>query len=108
MKKVGNDGVIKELVSKGLDAQVTNSIQDLLELDNSSFEIVSRKYGIQDKPGALEVQSLQNIIHDLGLEQICKFDPFLSRGLSFYTGAVYEIFDDFCLFLFKLRRWWSL
>ncbi|KRE92196.1 histidine--tRNA ligase [Paenibacillus sp. Soil766] len=93
IKKVGNDGVIKELVSKGLDAQVTNSIKELLELNNSSFEIVSRKYGIQDKPGALEVQSLQNIIHDLGLEQICKFDPFLSRGLSFYTGTVYEIFD---------------
>ena len=29
----------------------------------------------------------------VGLQDICVFDPFLSRGLSFYTGTVYEIFD---------------
>lgn len=93
--KIGNEGVIKELASKGLEAQVTNAIKELIEieLDNSSFDIVSRKYGIQDNRGTLEVQSLQKIIQDLGLEEICKFDPFLSRGLSFYTGTVYEIFD---------------
>jgi histidyl-tRNA synthetase len=93
IEKIGNNGVIKELVSKGLDSQVSNAIKDLIELDNPTFEIVSRKYGIQENPGALKVQSLQEIIQNLGLEQICKFDPFLSRGLSFYTGTVYEIFD---------------
>ncbi|MFD0715669.1 histidine--tRNA ligase [Paenibacillus sp. GCM10027626] len=93
IEKIGKDGVIKELVSKGLDAQVINAIANLIELDNPTFENVARKYGIQENPGALEVQCLQDIIQKLGLAQICKFDPFLSRGLSFYTGTVYEIFD---------------
>lgn len=93
IKKIGNVGVINELVSKGLDVQVTNAIKDLIEMDNPTFEMVLNKYGMQEYPGALEVQYLHNIIQSLGLEQICKFDPFLSRGLSFYTGTVYEIFD---------------
>ncbi|MDR6880469.1 histidine--tRNA ligase [Bacillus sp. 3255] len=93
IEKVGNVGVINELVSKGLDSQVINAIKGLMELGNPTFEMVSYKYGIQETPGSLEVQYLQNIIQNLGLEQICKFDPYLSRGLSFYTGTVYEIFD---------------
>lgn len=93
IEKIGNDAVIKELVSKGLDSQVTNAINDLIQLENPTFENVSSKYAIEESRGAQEVQSLQNIIQKLGLEQSCKFDPFLSRGLSFYTGTVYEIFD---------------
>lgn len=93
IEKIGNDAAIKELVSKGLDSQVTNAINDLIQLENPTFENVSSKYAIEESRGAQEVQSLQNIIQKLGLEQSCKFDPFLSRGLSFYTGTVYEIFD---------------
>jgi len=93
IEKIGNDEVIKELVSKGLDAQVTNAINDLIQLDNPTFENIATKYAIQESPGAQEVQSLQDIIQKLGLEQVCKFGPYLSRGLSFYTGTVYEIFD---------------
>ncbi|MBP1994893.1 histidine--tRNA ligase [Paenibacillus eucommiae] len=98
VEKIGNDGVRKELVSKGLDAQIINGITELIEMKGQTFEQVSGKYGIQNYPGALEVQVLQNLIEKLGLGQACKFDPFLSRGLSFYTGTVYEIFDAEGLF----------
>ncbi|TYP78945.1 ATP phosphoribosyltransferase regulatory subunit [Paenibacillus methanolicus] len=93
IEKIGNDGVIEELVSIGLDAQVTDAITDLIQLGNPTFEHVSKKYATKENLGVQEVQSLQEIIEKLGLEQICTFDPFLSRGLSFYTGTVYEIFD---------------
>ncbi|WP_028551422.1 histidine--tRNA ligase [Paenibacillus sp. UNC451MF] len=91
--KIGNEGVIQELADKGLDAQVTKAITELIQLDDPTFKQISDLYGIVDSKGSLEVQALQELIQELGLDQTCKFDPFLSRGLSFYTGTVYEIFD---------------
>ncbi|AIQ66144.1 histidyl-tRNA synthetase [Paenibacillus stellifer] len=93
LKKIGLDGVMQELRSKGLDAQTAAAIMELIQLDNPAFEDVSGMYGIQDKPGAQEVRSLQALIEQIGLAEIGRFDLFLSRGLSFYTGTVYEIFD---------------
>ncbi|WNQ14329.1 histidine--tRNA ligase [Paenibacillus aurantius] len=93
LEKIGKEGVLLELIGKGLPAKVIQAMTELLEGGNPAFEDVSRAYGIQAKPGAQEVRSLQEIIRKLGLEPMCRFDPFLSRGLSFYTGTVYEIFD---------------
>lgn len=93
LAKIGLNGVKKELVDKGLDAVVTDAILEWMEWGNTSLEEVADKYGIGESSGALEAYALQEIIRNLGLEQICVFDPFMSRGLSFYTGTVYEIFD---------------
>lgn len=91
--KIGAGGVIQELADKGLDAHVTNAITDLIRLGHPTLEQLLERYRIQHSKGSLEVQTLQELIHKLGLETTCVFDPFLSRGLSFYTGTVYEIFD---------------
>lgn len=93
IKKVGKEDIVTELESKGLDIRIIDEILGLIDTENPTFEQISCKYGIQKYPGALEVMALQELIVKLDLEQICKFDPFLSRGLSFYTGTVYEIFD---------------
>lgn len=93
IEKIGKDGVIKELISKGLDSQVTRRITELVEMKKPTFEYIANKYGIRGGKGALEVLDLQNLIENIELDSLCKFDPFLSRGLSFYTGTVYEIFD---------------
>lgn len=93
LDKIGMDGVKEELVSKGLDARITKAIAELIEMDDPSFEKISAAYGVEQNRGAQEVLALQHMIRQLGLGPVCKFDPFLSRGLSFYTGTVYEIFD---------------
>jgi histidyl-tRNA synthetase len=49
--------------------------------------------GLEKSEGANEVIAVQSLITATGLDALCRFDPFLSRGLSFYTGTVYEIFD---------------
>lgn len=93
LAKIGMDGVIGELAEKGMDAGVTEAIVNLIETNNPSPEALAIKYDISDSAGMLEVLALQTIIRSLGLERTCVFNPFLSRGLSFYTGTVYEIFD---------------
>jgi histidyl-tRNA synthetase len=91
--KIGEAGIVQELCDKGLDAAVICKIVELAGMEQPSFAEVSLKFGVVETRGAEEVLALQRIIDRLELGGVCVFDPFLSRGLSFYTGTVYEIFD---------------
>lgn len=93
LEKIGNEGVVKELISKGFAPQVVSAITELIGMADPSFELLSSTYGLEQTKGSSEVRTLQQLIDKISLASICKFDPFLSRGLSFYTGTVYEIFD---------------
>ncbi|OBZ14866.1 histidine--tRNA ligase [Bacillus sp. FJAT-27264] len=93
LQKVGTAGVKSELTAKGLNSDTTAAILELIGLENPGFEQLCSKYNLTGQPGAVEVLALQTLISKIGLQEICQFDPFLSRGLSFYTGTVYEIFD---------------
>lgn len=93
IEKIGREGVRQELVSKVLAPEVCDHILEFVDLKEPSFEQIVGRYRVGDNPGAREVQMLQDMLQRVGLEQDCVFDPFLSRGLSFYTGTVYEIFD---------------
>ncbi|WP_018754412.1 histidine--tRNA ligase [Paenibacillus terrigena] len=94
IEKIGPTGIQEELNTKGLSKQVTDAILEFAAKKDWTFVDVCSKYeGLEERPGAVEVRALQALIQSLGLSQACPFDPFLSRGLSFYTGTVYEIFD---------------
>ena len=54
------------------------------ELENTNVELLIE--------GINELNSLDKLIKDLNLD-LCKFTPFLARGLEIYTGTVWEIFD---------------
>ncbi|OKP84970.1 histidine--tRNA ligase [Paenibacillus sp. P3E] len=93
LAKIGSTGVLAELMEKGLTPAATGKLKELLDMDAPSLDELAVKYELDGKPGLLEVLALQQLIAGIGLAEICVFDPFLSRGLSFYTGTVYEIFD---------------
>lgn len=93
LAKIGSGGVLAELTDKQLTADTVRRIADLLELDNPGFGQLMERYSLEGQPGTLEVLALQQLIDAIGLGTVCVFDLFLSRGLSFYTGTVYEIFD---------------
>ncbi|TCZ80154.1 histidine--tRNA ligase [Paenibacillus albiflavus] len=93
LAKIGAAGVQEELLAKGLYAKVTNAILELITRKDTTYEQLAANYGLEESKGSMEVQTLQRLIQKTGLEHSCLFDPFLSRGLSFYTGTVYEIFE---------------
>lgn len=93
LAKIGSGGVLVELTDKNLTAETITLISELLELENPGFAELVERYKLEEQPGTLEVLALQQLIDAVGLADVCVFDPFLSRGLSFYTGTVYEIFD---------------
>ncbi|MEV5029078.1 histidine--tRNA ligase [Paenibacillus sp. LPE1-1-1.1] len=93
LAKIGEAGVREELLQKNLAEDAIAAIEELLALKEPTLEKLMDKYGIRNSRGALEVQAVHEILCKIGLGQACVFDPFLSRGLSFYSGTVYEIFD---------------
>lgn len=74
-EKIGEEEVARELVNKGLTIPAAKA----------AFESVKK---------ATLSQSLKNIINltiNLGVDKnALKFDPFLARGLDYYTGMVFE------------------
>lgn len=93
LAKIGCGGVLAELAGKQLGEDTVQKIDELLTLENPGLGQLVEKYMLEGLPGAGEVVALQQLIDGVGLGRVCTFDPFLSRGLSFYTGTVYEIFD---------------
>lgn len=93
LHKVGIRGVQSELAEKQLNPETIQSMLDLIGLEHPDFEQLCSRYNLTGLPGAMEVLALQGLLSAIGLGETCRFDPFLSRGLSFYTGTVYEIFD---------------
>ncbi|NIK69700.1 histidine--tRNA ligase [Paenibacillus sp. BK720] len=93
LEKAGSDGVLEELRNKGITWSTVDEIAELMAMSEPSITLVAERYDLKESKGAAEVYALQALIDKLKLSDICRFDPFLSRGLSFYTGTVYEIFD---------------
>lgn len=94
LEKIGKDGVRDELIQKGLTDEYILKLlsildqgeNDLLEnlRDNPSNEFI--------KQGIKELDELVNYLESLGIKNICRFTPFLARGLEIYTGTVFEVF----------------
>lgn len=93
LDKIGREGVRKELADKVIDPEICRSVLSFVDLKEPTFEQITRTYNLEPGRGAREVQILQSLLQRVGLQDVCVFDPFLSRGLSFYTGTVYEIYD---------------
>ncbi|WP_339217897.1 histidine--tRNA ligase [Paenibacillus sp. FSL W7-1332] len=93
LDKMGKEGVRQELAGKELASAICRQILDFVDLKEPTLAQITSTYNLDNERGAREVQILQNMLQRVGLQNICVFDPFLSRGLSFYTGTVYEIFD---------------
>lgn len=76
LEKIGQDEVTRELVNKGLT-------------------IPAAKTALESVKKAALSQNLKNIINlaiNLGVDKnALKFDPFLARGLDYYTGMVFEV-----------------
>lgn len=85
---------IKDMLKEFNDEKVIDNVFDyfkysLEELTNSLSDINNQNL----IDGLNELNSLTILIKDLKMD-LCKFTPFLARGLEIYTGCVWEIFDS--------------
>lgn len=91
LDKIGEDGVIKELESIGIAESNIKKLISLLQIDTlQDLESAFR----DSQVGLLGVEELKTFhsYFDLRTSQAeVKFDIKLARGLSYYTGCIFEV-----------------
>ena len=63
------------------------SVEDLL----SKFDNIPED--LYNSDGYIELVNFQNLLKETGLSDYCTFSPSVVRGLDYYTGIVFEVFD---------------
>ena len=94
--KIGVDGVRKELAEKGLSAAVADTLLDQLsgtppaDLDSWMAE-QSSKLNDDGKVGVEELRQIVALCKSTSAGAHLTLDRSLARGLSYYTGPIFEI-----------------
>ena len=88
--KIGNEATIIELTKLGVSSEASVRIIDLL--DTSGLEQVAAKVPA-DNPGLIALQELMSLAQAYGFAHLIRIDLSVIRGLSYYTGTVWEVFD---------------
>lgn len=101
LEKIGADGVLAELETKGIGAGVSREVLRLLDLPGDrrerSAELMNAVGSRPETVRGLEtIDRLYRLLDPLGVpEEAVSFDPHLARGLDYYTGPIFEtVLDD--------------
>ena len=77
-----------EIIIQGITKlKEATSLKDLL----NRFEDISEEF--YGTIGYKELTSFIQLLEDAKISEYCNFSPGVSRGLDYYTGIVYEVFD---------------
>ena len=97
LDKIGEDGVKKEMLEKGIAEDAIEKVQPLFSFEgdfNAKIEqlkalLAPSEIGTQ---GVEELLFIGQAIEELGLKTaILDLDVTLARGLNYYTGAIFEV-----------------
>ncbi len=91
LKKVGVEGVQKELVSKGIEDDLVTKLLNLFSFGKSNSDIldfISAKIG--ETNGVIQLRQLFYLLEKFNVDVV--FNPSLARGLAYYTGPIFEVF----------------
>jgi histidyl-tRNA synthetase len=97
LDKIGEDGVKKEMLEKGISAEAIEKVQLLFNFTGTISEKISKLSALlssseEGKKGVDELQFICDNIAKLGLKKsILDLDVTLARGLNYYTGAIFEV-----------------
>lgn len=94
IEKISKKEMIAEFNKINIDESKAN---ELLQLFSLSIDEFNEKFKDTDseliKIGLLEINEINKLINEFNLDNNTTFTPSLARGLSIYTGIVFEFFD---------------
>ncbi|CAL2092961.1 Histidine--tRNA ligase [Tenacibaculum sp. 190524A05c] len=97
LDKIGKDGVVKEMLEKGISEEAIEKVQPLFDFTgtnndklNSLAEMLSSSE--EGTKGVEELRFVIDSVAGLGLQTSdLELDVTLARGLNYYTGAIFEV-----------------
>jgi histidyl-tRNA synthetase len=97
LDKIGEDGVKKEMIEKGIAAEAIVKVQPLFNFKGTISEKIDKlsdllSSSVEGLKGVEELRFICDNIMKLGLNSaILDLDVTLARGLNYYTGAIFEV-----------------
>ncbi|CAL2101799.1 Histidine--tRNA ligase [Tenacibaculum sp. 190130A14a] len=97
LDKIGKEGVVKEMLGKGISDSAIEKVDPLFNFDgdnHAKLAALSKMLETSEEgmKGVEELQFIVNAIEELGLSSASlEIDVTLARGLNYYTGAIYEV-----------------
>jgi histidyl-tRNA synthetase len=88
LKKIGEEGVVAELETAGIPGRCVGRIISIAQLQTNQEKTSALLQAYGSLPELERVQQLLLLVPDEHLV----FDPALSRGLTYYTGVVFETY----------------
>ena len=94
MEKISSDELVENLEKLAISKE---KILSLLRYFSHSLEEYLDEFketnNLQIKEGLEEIQELNSYLQELNILDNCIFTPTLARGLTIYTGVVFEFYD---------------
>ncbi|MGB3143224.1 MAG: histidine--tRNA ligase [Maribacter sp.] len=97
LDKIGEDGVKKEMLAKGISETAIEKAAPLFEPLGSNVDQLERLESLlqnseEGKKGLEELRFIMETISVVGLQSAkLAIDVTLARGLNYYTGAIFEV-----------------
>jgi histidyl-tRNA synthetase len=97
LDKIGEDGVKKEMMEKGISEEALQKVQPLFHFTGSIQEKIEKLATLlassqEGMKGIEELRFICENVTKLGLQKsILDLDVTLARGLNYYTGAIFEV-----------------
>ncbi len=97
LDKIGEDGVKKEMLEKGITAEAIEKVQPLFSFEGSINEKLAKLSDLlstseEGMKGVEELRFISDNVAEIGLgKSILDLDVTLARGLNYYTGAILEV-----------------
>lgn len=97
LDKIGEEGVKKEMLEKGIQPEAIEKLQPLFHFTGTNQDKFNQlslllAHSQEGMKGVAELQFVVNQIEKLGLNHsILTLDVTLARGLNYYTGAIFEV-----------------
>ena len=97
LDKIGEDGVKKEMLEKGISEEALVKLQSLFNFTGTISEKIEKLSTLlaastEGMKGVEELKFICENVMTLGLQHsILDLDVTLARGLNYYTGAIFEV-----------------
>ncbi|MDN3668054.1 histidine--tRNA ligase [Echinicola jeungdonensis] len=97
LDKIGWGKVQEELLQRGFSRDAINKLEPVINLSGGNLEKISfmkqfLSSSDQGMKGIMEIEEIFQLLEEFGEEEDhIQFDVVLARGLSYYTGAIFEV-----------------
>lgn len=91
LDKIGLNGVVGELDKRGIPLEGFTRLVQGGNKDDHTTVMTALRSSVVGCEGISEVQELKGYLGDVLQKGMVTLDPFLARGLDYYTGPIFEI-----------------